>query len=173
MIVLTVDSLRKHFGPEPVLDGVTFEVRPGGADRPGRSQRHRQDHAAEDPRRQGRGRRRHARFHPSVHLGYLEQQPEFEPGRTLLRRSPQRPGRPRRSCSRKPIEAAPSHRRNRRSRSSTSAWPTATTTSSTSCSARRLQPRPPHRARARRPALPPRVVPPARRARSAAASRTG
>ena len=29
MILLDVESLRKHFGPEPVLDGVTFEVRPG------------------------------------------------------------------------------------------------------------------------------------------------
>ena len=29
MILLEVDAVRKHFGPEPVLDGVTFEVRPG------------------------------------------------------------------------------------------------------------------------------------------------
>ena len=29
MILLEVENLRKHFGPEPVLDGVTFEVRPG------------------------------------------------------------------------------------------------------------------------------------------------
>ena len=29
MILLSVENLRKHFGPEPVLDGVTFEVRAG------------------------------------------------------------------------------------------------------------------------------------------------
>ncbi len=29
MIVLNVQAVRKHYGPEPVLDGVTFEVRPG------------------------------------------------------------------------------------------------------------------------------------------------
>ena len=29
MILLEVENVRKHFGPEPVLDGVTFEVRPG------------------------------------------------------------------------------------------------------------------------------------------------
>ena len=28
MILLNVQSVVKHFGPEPVLDGVTFEVRP-------------------------------------------------------------------------------------------------------------------------------------------------
>ena len=27
MILLTVDSVRKHFGPEPVLDGVTCALR--------------------------------------------------------------------------------------------------------------------------------------------------
>ena len=29
MIVLTVTHVTKHFGPDPVLDGVTFEVRAG------------------------------------------------------------------------------------------------------------------------------------------------
>jgi ATP-binding cassette, subfamily F, member 3 len=29
MILLEVEGVRKHFGPEPVLDGVTFDVRPG------------------------------------------------------------------------------------------------------------------------------------------------
>ena len=29
MILLSVNGVVKHFGPEPVLDGVTFEVRPG------------------------------------------------------------------------------------------------------------------------------------------------
>ncbi len=29
MIVLEVQQVRKHFGPEPVLDGVTFQVHPG------------------------------------------------------------------------------------------------------------------------------------------------
>ena len=29
MILLSVDSITKHFGPEAVLDGVTVDVRPG------------------------------------------------------------------------------------------------------------------------------------------------
>ena len=29
MILFQVEGIQKHFGPEPVLDGVTFEVRPG------------------------------------------------------------------------------------------------------------------------------------------------
>ncbi|MGO8747725.1 MAG: ATP-binding cassette domain-containing protein [Thermoguttaceae bacterium] len=29
MIVLSVQDVRKHYGPEPVLDGITFEVHPG------------------------------------------------------------------------------------------------------------------------------------------------
>jgi ABC-type multidrug transport system ATPase subunit len=29
MILLDVENLSKHFGPDPVLDGVTLQVRPG------------------------------------------------------------------------------------------------------------------------------------------------
>ena len=29
MILLSARGIRKHFGPEPVLDGVTFDVRRG------------------------------------------------------------------------------------------------------------------------------------------------
>ena len=29
MITLSVRGIRKHYGPEPVLDGVTFDIRPG------------------------------------------------------------------------------------------------------------------------------------------------
>ena len=29
MIVLQVEGIRKYYGPEPVLDGVGFDVRPG------------------------------------------------------------------------------------------------------------------------------------------------
>ena len=29
MILLTLTDIRKHFGPEPVLDGVSFDLRPG------------------------------------------------------------------------------------------------------------------------------------------------
>ncbi len=29
MIVLTVDNIRKHYGPEAVLDGASFDIRAG------------------------------------------------------------------------------------------------------------------------------------------------
>ena len=83
MILLDVDRLRKHFGPEPVLSGVTFQVRPGerislvGPNGSGKTTLLRII-AGADEADSGT-----CAFHPSVHLGYLEQQPQFEPGRTL------------------------------------------------------------------------------------------
>ena len=83
MILLTVDSIKKSFGPEPLLDGVAFDIHPG------------QRIALVGPNGSGKttllkilaGREEadsgEARFHPNVHLGYLEQQPLFQPGRTL------------------------------------------------------------------------------------------
>ena len=83
MILLDVEGVRKHFGPEPVLDGVTFELRPGeriglaGPNGSGKTTLLR-ILAGKDEADNGA-----VRLHPSVHLGYLEQQPCWEPGRTL------------------------------------------------------------------------------------------
>jgi ATP-binding cassette subfamily F protein 3 len=83
MILLTVDQVRKHFGPEPVLDGVTFDVRPGqrisliGPNGAGKTTLMRIIAGHEDPDAGTVSR------HPSARLGYLEQQPDFAPGRTV------------------------------------------------------------------------------------------
>jgi ATP-binding cassette subfamily F protein 3 len=83
MILLEVEGVRRHFGPEPVLGGVTFEVRPGeriglaGPNGSGKTTLLRILAGLDEP--DGGCCRRH----PSVHLGYLQQQPQFEPGRTL------------------------------------------------------------------------------------------
>jgi ATP-binding cassette, subfamily F, member 3 len=83
MISLSVAQVRKHFGPEPVLDGVTFEVRPGervglvGPNGSGKTTLLRILAAKEEPDNGA------VELHPAIHLGYLEQQPQWEPGRTL------------------------------------------------------------------------------------------
>ena len=83
MIFLDVAELRKRFGPDPVLEGVTFELRPD--DRVG----------LVGPNGSGKttllrilaGREEadagSCQVHPAAHIGYLEQQPQFEPDRTL------------------------------------------------------------------------------------------
>lgn len=76
MNLLTVDSIRKYYGPDPVLDGVSFEIHPGekvglvGPNGTGKSTlmkiiagREESDAGTHD-------------FHPSIRVGYLEQQPE-------------------------------------------------------------------------------------------------
>ncbi|MBN2580406.1 MAG: ABC-F family ATP-binding cassette domain-containing protein [Pirellulales bacterium] len=84
MILLEADRLRKHFGPEPVLEDVTFEVRPGdrlglaGPNGSGKTTLLRILAGREEP--DGGDCRRHG----SVHLGYLQQQARFDPGRSLL-----------------------------------------------------------------------------------------
>lgn len=83
MILLDVEGIRKHFGPEPVLDGVTLQLRAGervalvGPNGSGKTTLLRILAGKEEP--DGGSCRRHR----SVHLGYLEQQPQFQPGRTL------------------------------------------------------------------------------------------
>lgn len=83
MIVLSVTGISKHYGPEPVLDGVTFDVHPGervglvGPNGTGKTTLLKIVAAHEDP--DG------GKFlvHPSIRVGYLEQQPIIQPGRTV------------------------------------------------------------------------------------------
>lgn len=83
MILLGVESVTKHFGPEPVLAGVTFEVRAGerislvGPNGAGKTTllkiiAGREEADSGTVQRQG-----------SARLGYLDQQPRFLPGRTV------------------------------------------------------------------------------------------
>jgi ATP-binding cassette subfamily F protein 3 len=84
MILFQVEGVQKHYGPEPVLDGVTFELRPGeriglvGPNGTGKTTLMRI--LANKEEADGGSIVRH----PSLHVGYLEQQPEWEPGRTLI-----------------------------------------------------------------------------------------
>jgi ATP-binding cassette, subfamily F, member 3 len=83
MILLDVVDVRKRFGPDPVLEGVGFELRPGdrvglvGPNGSGKTTLLR-ILAGKDDADAGT-----CQYHHTAHLGYLEQQPYFEPGRTL------------------------------------------------------------------------------------------
>ncbi len=83
MIFLNVAGIRRQYGPEPVLDGVTFEVRPGdrvglvGPNGSGKTTLLR-ILAGKDEADAGS-----CEIHPTARLGYLEQQPTFEADRTL------------------------------------------------------------------------------------------
>ncbi len=83
MILLEVDGVRKYFGPEPVLDGVTLQVRPGeriglvGPNGSGKTTLLRIVAGKEEP--DGGS----CQIHATVHIGCLEQQPHFAAGRTL------------------------------------------------------------------------------------------
>src|SRR6186713_2916561 len=83
MILLSLQNIVKHYGPEPVLDGVTFDIRPGervslvGPNGAGKTTLMRII-AGQEEADSG-----HVDIHSSSTLGYLEQQPEFEPGRTV------------------------------------------------------------------------------------------
>jgi ATP-binding cassette subfamily F protein 3 len=83
MILLNCESVVKHFGPEPVLDGVTFELRPreriglvgpNGAGKTTLLKTLAGDEQADAGV---------VELHPSARLSYLEQQPLLTPGRTL------------------------------------------------------------------------------------------
>jgi ATP-binding cassette subfamily F protein 3 len=83
VILLDVQDVVKRFGPDPILDGVTFEVRPGekiglvGPNGAGKSTLMK-ILAGELDADAGS-----VNLHRSARLDYLEQQPEFTPGRTV------------------------------------------------------------------------------------------
>lgn len=84
MIVLSVSGLRKYFGPEPVLDGVAFDIRPGervalvGPNGTGKTTLMKIIAGREDA---DAGK---VDLHGAATLAYLEQQPEFQSGRTVM-----------------------------------------------------------------------------------------
>lgn len=83
MILLSLQDVVKHYGPEPVLDGVTFDIRPGervslvGPNGAGKTTLMR---IVAGQLEADRGK---VDLHSSATLGYLEQQPEFAAGRTV------------------------------------------------------------------------------------------
>src|SRR6476660_7845755 len=83
MILLSLQNIVKHYGPEPVLDGVTFDIRPGervslvGPNGAGKTTLMRIG-AGQIEADSGS-----VELHSSATLGYLEQHREFEPGRTV------------------------------------------------------------------------------------------
>jgi ATP-binding cassette subfamily F protein 3 len=83
MILLSLQNIVKHYGPEPVLDGATFDIRPGervslvGPNGAGKTTLMR------IVARQLEADSGKVELHSSATLGYLEQHPEFEPGRTV------------------------------------------------------------------------------------------
>jgi ATP-binding cassette subfamily F protein 3 len=83
MILLNVAGIRRQYGPEPVLESITFEVRPGdriglvGPNGSGKTTLLR-ILAGKDEADAGS-----CEIHPAARLGYLEQQPHFEADRTL------------------------------------------------------------------------------------------
>jgi len=83
MILLDVIQLTKHFGPEPVLDGVSFEIRPGeriGLVGPNGTGKTTLLSILAGQLDADAGR---VELHSSARLAYLEQQPTLAPGRTL------------------------------------------------------------------------------------------
>src|SRR5436190_5250204 len=83
MILLTLQNIVKHYGPESVLDGVTIDIRPAervslvGPNGAGKTTLMRIVAGLTEA---DSGR---VEIHTSATLGYLEQHPEFEPGRTV------------------------------------------------------------------------------------------
>ncbi len=83
MILLKIVNLVKHFGPEPVLDGVSFEIRPQeriglvGPNGTGKTTLLK-ILAGQESADSGT-----VELHSTAHIAYLEQQPQFSLGRTL------------------------------------------------------------------------------------------
>ena len=83
MILLSLAGVTKHFGPDPVLDGVTFDIRPGekiglvGPNGTGKTTLLKILSGLETA--DGGNIQRH----PSIRLGYLQQQPDFVGPRTV------------------------------------------------------------------------------------------
>lgn len=83
MILLSLQNIVKHYGPEPVLAGVTFDIRPGeraslvGPNGAGKTTLLKII-AGQEEVHSGK-----VELHPDVRLGMLEQQPEFAPGTTV------------------------------------------------------------------------------------------
>jgi ATP-binding cassette subfamily F protein 3 len=83
MILLNVENIEKRFGPDPVLSDVSFEVRPGdklGLVGPNGAGKSTLLNILAGRLESDRGT---VELHSTARLGYLEQQPEFPPGRTL------------------------------------------------------------------------------------------
>ncbi len=83
MILLTATRIAKHFGPDPVLAGVSVEVRPGekiglvGPNGTGKTTFMKILAGQLDPDAGS------VEIHPSATIGYLEQQPNFTAGQTV------------------------------------------------------------------------------------------
>ena len=83
MILLSVQDIVKYYGPEPVLDGVTFDLRPGeraslvGPNGAGKTT------LLKIVAGQLEADRGTCELHSSCRIGFLEQQPEFSPGKTV------------------------------------------------------------------------------------------
>jgi ATP-binding cassette subfamily F protein 3 len=83
MILLSLSDIVKHYGPEPVLAGVSFDLRPGeraslvGPNGAGKTT------LLKIAAGQLDADRGTCELHPACRIGYLEQQPEFAPGRTV------------------------------------------------------------------------------------------
>ncbi len=83
MIILSANEITKHFGPEPVLDRVSVEVRPGrkiGLVGPNGAGKTTLLNILAGRLEADAGR---LELHPACRLDYLEQQPQWGPGRTL------------------------------------------------------------------------------------------
>ncbi len=84
MMLLQVENVKKHYGPDAVLDGASFELRPGervglvGPNGTGKTTLLKILAGKEDADGGSVVK------HPSLRLGYLEQQPQWESGRTLM-----------------------------------------------------------------------------------------